>query len=123
MSPIFLEDFSFWDVIWWMIIIFFWTLFLWMFIATFSDIFRRTDLSGWAKAGWSFLILILPLLGIFIYMIFRPPVTESDLRMAADAQRMMGYSPTEEIAKAQQLLQSGAISQQEFDAIKQRALG
>jgi hypothetical protein len=119
MQPLFLaDDISFWDVIWFMVIIFFWTLVLWMFISIFADIFRRRDLSGWGKAGWVFLIFILPFIGVLIYMIVRPAGLPTD----EPSRGYVGGSATEEIAKAQQLLQSGAITQAEFDQIKQRAL-
>jgi uncharacterized membrane protein len=123
MDPILLaDDYSFWDVIWWMIMVFFAVMIIWMFIALFADIFRRDDLSGWAKAGWLFLLFILPFLGALLYLIFRPAVTPSDVRMAEAARRMAVGSSAEEIAKAQQLLQSGAITQAEFDELKRRAL-
>lgn len=122
MTPLLLDDTSFWDVVWWMIIVFFWTMVIWMFITIFADIFRRSDLSGWAKAGWIFLIFVLPFLGILIYMIARPSVTPSDVAMEQQARRAAGYSSVEEISKAQQLLSAGAISQTEFDEIKRRAL-
>jgi hypothetical protein len=125
MEPILLaEDIGFWDVIWWMIIVFFWTLVFWMFISVFADIFRRRDHSGWAKAGWIVLIVFLPLLGILIYMIARPAdaTREQDMQMLAQARAASGATAADEIAKAQQLLQSGAITQEEFDHIKSRAL-
>jgi hypothetical protein len=125
MNPLLLaDDISFWDVIWWLIIVFFWTLVLWMFISVFADIFRRHDISGWLKAFWVFLIFFLPLLGILIYMIARPAdaTREQDMQMMAAQRRAMGYSSSEEIAKAQQLLQAGTITQAEFDQIKARAL-
>jgi hypothetical protein len=124
MGPILLNDITFWDIIWYMMIFFFWMLVFWMFIAVFGDIFRRRDHSGWAKAFWTFLIIILPFLGILIYMIARPAdaTREQDMEIMAAQQRAAGYSSSEEIAKAQQLLQSGAITQAEFDQIKARAL-
>jgi hypothetical protein len=95
-----------------------------MFIAVFADIFRRRDHSGFAKAGWIFLIFVLPLLGILIYMIARPKdaTAEQDAEILAAQRRAAGYSATEEIAQAQQLLQSGAITQEEFNQIKARAM-
>jgi hypothetical protein len=124
MSLVFLENFTFWDVLWYMIIFFFWMLVFWMFISVFADIFRRRDHGGWAKAGWILAICVLPLLGILIYVIARPKdaTLEQDMELLAAQRRAAGYSSAEEIAKAQQLLQSGAISQQEFDQIKSRAL-
>ena len=63
------------NVIWAMIVFFFWVMFIWMFIAVFADIFRRDDISGGAKAGWILVIVILPFLGILIYVIARPRIT------------------------------------------------
>jgi len=118
----YLLDIDFLEVIWFMLIIFFWSMILWVFIATIADIFRRDDLSGLSKALWCVGLIFLPLLGVLIYMIMRPAVTPSDIRMAEQAKRMMGSSSAEEIAKANELLKSGAINQQEFDEIKRKAL-
>ena len=122
MNVIFLT--TFWEVMAWVFWVFVWMMVIWMFIAVFTDIFRRRDLSGIAKAGWCFLVFILPLLGILIYFIARPAdaTAAQDAEMLAAQKRAMGYSPTAEIEKAQQLLSSGAISQAEFERIKQNAL-
>jgi hypothetical protein len=97
-----------------------------MFIAVFGDIFRRDDLSGGGKAGWILLIVILPFLGILIYMIARPKMTEQDKRMIAQAQeaqrRATGYSAADEIAKLAQLRDSGQISAEEFERLKEQAI-
>jgi hypothetical protein len=93
-----------------------------LFIGVFADIFRRTDMNGWLKAMWVAVIFIIPFLGILLYFCFRPHETESDRAMMAQMQRAAGYSAADELAKAQQLLQSGAITQAEFDSIKARAL-
>jgi len=115
---------QFGEVMIYMFVIFIWMMVIWMFIAVFTDIFRRRDISGIAKAFWIFFIFILPLLGILVYMIARPKdaTAEQDAEILAAQKRAMGYSPTAEIEKAQGLLASGAITQAEFDAIKQRAL-
>ena len=68
-------------------------------------------------------LILLPWLSIILYFCFRPRVTDSDRRLQASMRRAAGISDMEEIAKAQQLLQSGAITQAEFDSIKARALG
>jgi uncharacterized membrane protein len=119
-------DWSFGDLLWASIVFFFWFMFIWMFIGVFADIFRRNDLSGGAKAGWIILIVLLPLLGILIYMIARPKMTEQDKQMLDEYQqaerRATGYSSAEEIAKAKELLDKGAISQEEFERLKARAL-
>jgi hypothetical protein len=115
---------SFLDVVIWIIWVFFLMMVIWMFIAIFGDIFRRRDLSGIAKAFWIFLIVILPFLGILIYMIARPAdaTAEQDAELIAQARRAAGYSATAEIERAQSLLASGAITQAEFEAIKAKAL-
>jgi hypothetical protein len=71
-------EWSFGDVLWTMLVFFFWFMAIWIFIAVFSDIFRRRDLSGGAKAGWVILIFILPFLGAIIYLIARPKMTQQD---------------------------------------------
>ena len=115
---------QFGEVIIYTAIIFIWCMVIWMFIAVFADIFRRRDHSGLAKAGWTFLIFILPLFGILIYFIARPKdaTAAQDAEMLAAQQRASGYSSTAEIEQAQQLLASGTITQAEFDQIKQNAL-
>ena len=114
------------EFLWWMLMFYLFFMVIMMFISIFADIFRREDLSGWAKAGWLFLIFVLPFLGVLIYMIVRPKMTEQDKRMLAEMQakqqRAEGFSPAEEIAKAQALLDKGAITQAEFDDLKTRAL-
>lgn len=126
MSPILLDTTSFWDVVWWMIMVFFFTMAIWVFISIFADIFRRNDLSGFAKAAWLLLIFILPFLGALAYLIFRPKMTEQDKQMIEEYEtrmkRMAGYSPAEEISRAQALKDSGAITADEFETLKRRAL-
>jgi hypothetical protein len=119
-------EWNFGDIILTMFAFFFWFLFIWMFIAVFGDIFRRDDLTGWGKAGWVFLIVILPFLGILIYLIVRPKMTEQDKRLLAEQQeiqrRVTGYSAADEIEKAAKLQQQGAITAEEFEALKREAL-
>jgi hypothetical protein len=120
-----LDSTSFWDVVIWMIVFFFWVMAIWVFISIFGDIFRRRDLNGWGKAGWIFLLFILPFLGALIYLITRPKPSEEELR------RMKTMYPhgggpvmnTDDIAQAHLLLQQGALTQAEYDEIKARALG
>ena len=113
-------------LIWTMVVFFFWMMAIWMFIMIFADIFRRNDVGGWAKFGWILLIFVLPFLGIFIYIIARPKMTEQDKEMMAKAQeaqrRASGYSAADEIEKLQKLKDSGAITAEEFEAQKKAAL-
>jgi hypothetical protein len=111
---------------WYMFVIYLFMMVIWMFISIFADIFRRENLSGWGKVGWILLIFLVPFLGILIYMIVRPKNTEQDQREMAQAKsaqsRMVGGSAVDDIAKAQDLLDKGSISQAEFDSIKAKAL-
>jgi hypothetical protein len=117
---------SFGTVLWSMLVFFFWFTFIWMFITVFADILRRHDLSGWGKAGWILLIVILPLLGILGYLIARPAGTAWG-RQPVDGydtgeRREAGASAASEIAKAAELRDRGAISDAEYEQIKRRAL-
>jgi hypothetical protein len=101
----------------------------------FGDLFRSRDLSGVAKTLWALFIIIVPFLGILVYLIVRGhSMTERTLEERREAQAAQaeyiksvagsgsGPSPAEQIASAKQLLDTGAISQQEFDALKAKAL-
>ena len=67
------SDYPFLDIMWTMFIFFAWVIWIWLLILVLSDNFRRRDHSGWAKAGWTLLVIFLPLIGVLIYMITRPP--------------------------------------------------
>jgi len=114
------------SVLWAMIEFFFIFMLIWMFIAVFADIFRRNDLSGGAKALWILFIFVLPLLGILIYMIGRPKMTEQDKEMMMQAQeaqrRVQGYSPADEVAKLAKLRDEGKITAEEYEEQKKRAM-
>jgi hypothetical protein len=119
-------EWSLGSVIWAMVVFFFWFMFIWMFIAIFADIFRRNDIGGGAKAGWIILIVIVPFLGILIYMIARPKMTEQDRQLMMEAQeqqrRMQGYSAADEVAKLGKLRDEGKITAEEYESMKQRAM-
>ena len=119
-------EWSFGSVLWTMLVFFFWVMAIWIFIALFSDIFRRNDLSGGAKAGWILLIFILPFVGCLIYMIARPKMTEQDRQMIEQAQeaqrRIEGYSAADEIQKLSALRDSGKISAEEYEDLKRKAM-
>ena len=111
---------------WYMFIIYLFMMVIWMFIRVFADIFHRDNLTGFGKTGWILLIIILPFIGLLIYMIVRPKNTEQDQRdmaaMQATQSRMVGGSAVDDIAKAQGLLDKGSITQAEFDSLKAKAL-
>ena len=127
-----LAAYTFGDVMWTMFVFFAWILFFWLLFGVFGDLFSRHDVSGWAKAGWTVFVIILPFLGIFVYMISQGKGMGERAQQRAQAQQSQmddyvrsvasGSSPTEEIAKGKQLLESGAITQAEFDQLKARAL-
>jgi len=117
---------SFGNVLWTMLAFFFWFMAIWIFIMVFSDIFRRRDLSGWAKGGWIVLIFIVPFLGAIIYLIARPKMTEQDKedmeRMQQAEARMSGYSAADEIEKLSKLRDDGKISAEEYEDMKRKAM-
>ena len=77
-------DYPFLDIMWTMFIFFAWVIWIWLLILVLSDNFRRRDHSGWAKAGWTLLVIFLPLIGVLIYMITRPPEPEGSWARAED---------------------------------------
>ena len=127
-----LATYTFGDVMWTMFVFFAWILFFWMLFGVFGDLFGRHDISGWAKAGWCVFVIILPFLGIFVYLISQGKGMGERAQQRAQSQQAQvdnyvrsvaaSGSPTEEIAKGQELLKSGAITQTEFDQLKAKAL-
>jgi len=114
------------EILWSMLVFFFWFMAIWIFITVFADIFRRHDISGWAKAGWIILIFIVPFLGAIIYLIARPKMTEQDKQMMEQAQeaqrRLSGYSPADEISKLAKLRDDGEITADEYNDMKRKAM-
>ena len=121
-----LAEWNLGDLFWGMLVFFFWFMAISVFIGVFADIFRRNDLSGAAKAGWLLLIFVLPFLGALIYMTARPAMTEQDRermqQMSAAERRASGYSAADEIQKLASLRDSGQISGEEYERLKQGAL-
>jgi hypothetical protein len=121
-----LADFDLGDLLWGMLVFFFWFMAIWVFIGVFADIFRRRDISGWGKAGWLLLIFVLPFIGVLIYLIARPAMTDQDredMQRAEEAQRRLsGYSAADEIDKLSKLRDSGQISAEEYEELKRKAM-
>jgi hypothetical protein len=67
------NNYPFLDIVWTMFIFFAWVIWIWLLILVLADNFGRRDQSGWAKAGWTLFVIFLPLLGVLVYMIARPP--------------------------------------------------
>jgi Short C-terminal domain/Phospholipase_D-nuclease N-terminal len=124
-------DYPFLDVLWTLLIFFAWVVWFWILITVFADLFRRHDIGGGAKVLWSIFVIVLPFLGVFIYLLTQNDGMMERRRTEAEAAqgqfndyvRSVAVSGSaSEIEKAKQLLDSGAISQSEYEALKQKAL-
>jgi hypothetical protein len=130
---LFAADYPFLDIFWTMLIFFFWVIWIWILITVLMDMFRRHDISGWGKALWTLFVVFLPYLGVFIYLITQgkgmaerrvSEIRGAEAAFDARVREAAGSStgPADQIAKAKQLLDSGAIDQAEFDQLKRKAL-
>jgi Short C-terminal domain/Phospholipase_D-nuclease N-terminal len=121
----------FWSMLWWFLF-FIW---IWLLIVVFGDIFRSPDLSGWAKALWTIFVIVLPYLGVFVYLIARGgKMQEHSMQAAAQREADMrqyiqgvassdGRGTADEIARLAQLRDQGVLSDAEFEQAKAKALG
>jgi Short C-terminal domain/Phospholipase_D-nuclease N-terminal len=125
------SDYPFLDVLWTMLVFFGWVIWFWLLITIFADLFRRHDISGWGKAGWTLFCIVLPFIGVLVYLgtqgkgMAERHAKESQAAQAQVDQYVRetaGGGPASEIAHAKQLLDSGAISREEFEQIKRKAL-
>jgi hypothetical protein len=126
-------DYPFLDILGTMLVFFGFVIWFWLLIRVFGDVFRRHDISGWGKFAWSLFVIVVPLLGVLFYLIANGrAMGERDIEQAQAAQAQMDDyvrsvaadgGPAAEIEKAQKLLESGTITQAEFDAIKAKAVG
>jgi hypothetical protein len=128
---VFAADYPFLNILGTMVLFFCWVAWIWLLVMILSDVFRQ-DLSGWAKAGWCLFLIVLPFLGALIYIIAHgKDMTERRVR---DAQVSRAHfddhiravasngGSVGEIERAKGLLDSGAITQQEFQTLKAKAL-
>jgi phospholipase D-like protein/putative oligomerization/nucleic acid binding protein len=123
---------SFWDVVWFIFISFAFVAYLMVLFSILSDLFRDRETSGWVKAVWIVALIFLPLLTSLIYLIARGSGMAERSWKSAEAMRQQqdAYirevagksSPVDQIAQARAMLDSGAITQTEFDALKAKAL-
>ena len=118
-----------------MLFFFMFVIWIWLLFAIFGDLFRRHDIGGWGKAGWTVLMIVLPFLGVLIYLVTqgkgmaerkaagngRCPVAVRPVR-PRDGRRVARAEPAAQIAQAKELLDSGAINEQEFEDLKTKAL-
>jgi hypothetical protein len=125
-------DYPFLDVLWTMFIFFAWVIWFWLLITIFADVFRRHDIGGGAKTLWCIFVIVTPFIGVFVYLISQSKGMNERNLQTVKAQRQQtdeyirsvsgGGDAASQIAQAKSLLDSGAINQQEFDSLKQRAL-
>jgi hypothetical protein len=121
------------DLFWTFLLFFGLIVYFWLLITVFADLFRRHDIGGWAKAGWTVFVFVVPLVGAFVYLISQGRhMAERSTRDAEQAKQETdayirsvaspGYQGVDEIARGKELLDRGAISQDEFDQLKRRVL-
>jgi hypothetical protein len=123
-------DYPFMNVFWTIVIFFLWVAWIYMLVVILTDVFRRKDINGWAKAAWCIFLIVVPFLGVLVYLIAEHKGMEErqEREVATQQQAQESYirsvsgGPTNEIAQAKDLLDKGAITQQEYDAIKDKAL-
>ena len=130
-------SYPFLDVFWSIAIFFLFFIWIWILFTVFADLFRRRDIGGGMKALWIIFVIVLPYLGVFIYLIAESQnmadrktvqlqaatrARQEEIMKAAAGSSTAGSSAADQIARAKQLLDSGAISQAEFDTMKQKAL-
>ena len=127
-------DYPFMDLLWSMIIFFAWVAWIWILIVILTDVFRRHDIGGWTKALWTIFLVVIPFLGVLVYLVAQHDGMAERQQKDVQAQQAQfdsyvrqaagtgGGGPASEIAKAKELLDSGAITQSEFDTLKARAV-
>lgn len=129
---VFAADYPFLDIFWTMLIFFMWVIWIWILVTVLMDLFRRHDISGWGKAAWTLFVIVLPFLGVFIYLITQGGQMAERRSAEVQAGRASFDSyvrdvasatgPSDQIAKGKELLNEGAIDQAEFELLKRKAL-
>jgi len=128
-----LADVSLGDLLWSILAVFFFFMYLMILFSVIADLFRNHEMSGFVKAIWVLALLFFPLVSLLIYLVVNNDgMAKRSMAQAQDAQKQMdayvrstagaGGTPAEQIAKAKELLDSGAIDQAEYDALKAKAL-
>ena len=127
-----IATYTFLDVFWDILMVAAFVIWIWLPFTVFTDLFRRDDTSGWAKAAWIIFIIVLPYFGVLVYLIVEHKgMTERTMRAQESAKSELDQyvrsvaaqtDPSEQIAKAKRLLDDGTIDQAEFAQIKQKAL-
>ncbi|MFI1585994.1 SHOCT domain-containing protein [Embleya sp. NPDC020630] len=135
-----MDDYPLLNVFWTMMWLFLWVLWFFLLFKVITDIFRSHDLGGWGKAGWLVFTIVLPYLGVLVYLIVRGrSMSRRDLAQAkendaavrayirdaagSEGETNRGASPVEQLDKLAALRNNGAISEEEFQQAKQKVLG
>ena len=129
-----IADYTFFDLFWSLLVFFIWVMWFWLLFTIWFDIFRRDDISGGSKTLWLLFTILVPFLGVFVYLIKENDgmMKRAQARAQRDRQQMDEYvrqtaasgagSAAEEIARGKELLDHGVITQAEFDVLKTNAL-
>jgi hypothetical protein len=127
---VFATDYPLLNIFWTILIVVGFVVWIWILFIVFGDIFRRRDTSGFMKVLWIIFLIVLPYFGVFVYLIAnhngmneRAAEQQQQMKAQLDDYMRTQIDPAEQIAKGKSLLDQGAISQAEFDQIKQKALG
>jgi len=123
-------DYPLANIIWTMLVFFGFVIWIWTLFMVFADLFSRHDVGGWGKAAWTLFVIVLPLLGVLVYLIAegkgmaqrRAKDIETSQAQFDQHIRSVAGGPAAEINQAKALLDSGAITPQEFEQLKAKAL-
>jgi hypothetical protein len=127
------DDYPLVDLLWTFVLFFALLTYFWLLITALGDLFRRRDVSGWGKAAWTVFVIVLPLIGSLTYLITQGrAMADRDVQQAAAVKQRTDehirsvaapdYRGVDEIARGKDLLDRGAISQEEFQQLKRRVL-
>ena len=121
-------DFSVGEFLLWLVWIFLFVIWFWLLITIFADLFRRHDINGWVKALWIIFVIVLPFLGILIYLITQSHgIAERNVKQAQAEQeqlrQIVGTSAADELMKLDQLKASGSISDDEYQKMRAKVIG
>jgi hypothetical protein len=126
------SNYPFLSGFWYLLLFFAWVIWFWLLITVFGDVFRRHDISGWVKAAWVVFVIVVPYLGVLVYLIVEHQgIADRSTKSAQASQQQFDQyvksvaaenDPAAQIATAKKLLDEGTITQAEFDQLKQKAL-
>jgi hypothetical protein len=127
------DDYPLVDLLWTFVLFFALLTYFWLLITALGDLFRRRDVSGWGKAAWTVFVIVLPLIGSLTYLITQGrAMADRDVQQAAAVKQRTDehirsvaapdYRGVDEIARGKELLDRGAITQEEFEQLKRRVL-